>query len=92
MYLFVGLPGQDLEETAATIHYVHALGLLANLCEYSPIPGTADWEVLASQGYVSQDDDPLIHNNSIFLYLRERHTFDQIQTLKNLVKAGTTDA
>ncbi len=88
VYLFVGLPGQDLEETAATIHYVHALGLLANLCEYSPIPGTADWEVLASQGYVSQDDDPLIHNNSIFLYLRERHTFDQIQTLKNLVKAG----
>ena len=88
VYVFVGLPGQDLRETRETIHYVHSLGLLANLCEYSPIPGTPDWSVLASQGYVDQEDDPLIHNNSMFLYLRERHTFDQIQALKNLVKAG----
>lgn len=88
VYLFVGLPGQDLQETEATIHYVHSLGLLANLCEYSPIPGTPDWNRLSAQGYVNQDDDPLIHNNSVFLYLRERHTFEQIQTLKNLVRAG----
>ena len=88
VYLFVGLPGQDLRETEATIHYVHGLGLLANLCEYSPIPGTPDWQVLASQGYVNQDDDPLIHNNSVFLYLRERLAFERIQALKNLVRAG----
>lgn len=88
VYLFVGLPGQDLRETETSIHYVHDLGLAANLCEYSPIPGTPDWNMLASQGYVNRDDDPLIHNNSVFLYLRERHTFDQIQALKNLVRAG----
>ncbi|GAK58489.1 Fe-S oxidoreductase [Candidatus Vecturithrix granuli] len=88
VYLFVGLPGQDLREARDTIHYVHGLGLLANLCEYSPIPGTPDWNVLASQGYVEPEDDPLIHNNSVFLYLRERHNFEQIQILKNLVKAG----
>ncbi len=85
-YIFVGLPGQDLAETRATLEYVHHLGILAHLCEYSPIPATPDWEAFARQGLVSPDDDPLRHNNSVFLYLQERHTFEAIQILKDLLK------
>ena len=87
VYLFVGLPGQTLEETEASIHYVHQQGLLVNLCEFSPIPGTREWEVLVLSSIVGPDDDPLLHNNSIFLYLKQRYRFEQIQALKNLVRA-----
>ncbi len=87
VYLFVGLPGQRVQETEQTIRFVHRLGLLANLCEYSPIPGTQDWNRLKRQGSMCSEDDPLIHNNSVFLYLKERHTFEQIQGLKDLVRS-----
>ena len=87
VYLFVGLPGQSLKETEATVRYVHQQGLLVNLCEFSPIPGTREWERLAESGEVSADDDPLLHNNSIFLYLRQGYRFEQIQTLRNLIRA-----
>lgn len=86
VYLFIGLPGQNIDETKETIHYVHAMGVNAHLCEYSPIPGTKDWEVLEQQGCVSPDDDPLIHNNSVFIFLKEHYTFDQIQGLKDWVR------
>jgi molybdenum cofactor biosynthesis enzyme MoaA len=87
VYLFVGLAGQTLEETEATVRYVHRQGLLVNLCEFSPIPGTREWERLAQSRDVNADDDPLLHNNSIFLYVRHRYRFEQIQALRSLVRA-----
>jgi len=87
VYLFVGLPGQPLEETEATIRFVNSLGVLALLCEYSPIPGTPAHAQLVQEGFLSEDDDPVIHNNTIFLYLKERHTFEQVQRLKDLTRA-----
>ncbi len=87
VYLFVGLPGQPLEETEATIRFVNSLGVLAALCQYSPIPDTPAYAQLAREGYLSADADPLLHNNTIFLYLKERHTFEQIQRLKDLARA-----
>lgn len=86
VYLFVGLPGQPLEETEATIRFVNSLGVLASLCEYSPIPGTPAHAQLAQAGYLSADDDPLLHNNTIFLYMKERHACEQIQQLKDLTR------
>ncbi|PIE28735.1 radical SAM protein [candidate division KSB3 bacterium] len=87
VYLFIGLPGQQYEETEATIRYVHNLGLLVNLCEFSPIPGTREWTRLERAGSISANDDPLLHNNSIFLYLRQRYGFEQVQSLRNLIRA-----
>jgi len=86
VYLFIGLPGQKIDETKETIRYVHDMGVNAHLCEYSPIPGTKDWEMLEQQGYVSPEDDPLIHNNSVFIFLKEGYTFEQIQDLKDWVR------
>ncbi|MBD3308994.1 radical SAM protein [candidate division KSB3 bacterium] len=87
VYLFVGLPGQELQETEATIRYVHEMGVLAQVCEYSPIPGTPDWDMLVQQGEISPDDDPLLHNNSVFGTLRGRYTFAQMQAFKDLTRA-----
>jgi radical SAM superfamily enzyme YgiQ (UPF0313 family) len=87
VYLFIGLPGQNIDETKKTICYVHDMGVNAHLCEYSPIPGTKDWEILEQQGYVSPDNDPLVHNNSVFIFLKEHYTFEQIQDLKDWVRS-----
>jgi len=87
IYLFIGLPGQSLAETEETIRYVHSLGVQAHLCEYSPIPGTPDWPILEQQGYISPDDDPLIHNNSIFIHHKHHISFERMQNLKDWVRA-----
>ncbi len=85
-YLFVGLPGQEFEEVEATIRYAHDLGVRVNLCEYSPIPGTQDWADLAQQGLVDAQDDPLLHNNSVYLSAKGLCDSDDIQRLKNIVR------
>jgi pyruvate-formate lyase-activating enzyme len=87
VYLFIGLPGQTLRETKETIAYIHALGVQAHLCEYSPIPGTRDWSVLEQQGDIRSDDDPLIQNNSIFIFHKQRIRFADMQSLKNWVRS-----
>jgi len=88
VYLFIGLPGQALAETEDTIRYVHSLGVQAHLCEYSPIPGTPDWPILEQQGLVRADDDPLLHNNSIFIFHKQRVSFERMRHLKDWVRTG----
>lgn len=87
VYLFVGLPNQSLDDTRETVRYVHSLGTTAHLCEYSPIPGTLDWQAIESQGGVHADDDPVLHNNSIFIFQHNRYPFEQIQALKDWVRS-----
>ncbi len=86
VYLFIGLPGQALAETEDTIRYAHNLGVHVNLCEYSAIPGTPDWPILEQQGLVSADDDPLLHNNTIFIFHKQRVSFEQMQRLKDWIR------
>jgi hypothetical protein len=45
-----------------TIRFVHKLGAKILLVEYSPIPGTKEWE----KSVLDDDLDPLLHNNSLF--------------------------
>lgn len=86
VYVLIGLPGETLTETEETIRYVHNLGVQAHLCEYSPIPGTPDWSTLEQQGYVNADDDPLFHNNSLFIFQKQRVSFGQMQHLKDQIR------
>jgi hypothetical protein len=87
VYVFIGLPEQSFEETKNTLHYVHHLGVQVHLCEYSPIPGTADWPLLEQKGYLNSADDPILHNNSIFIFHKQRYRFGRVQELKDWVRA-----
>ncbi len=79
VYLMMGLPDQTSREVEDSIYFAHKLKVRVYLEEYSPIPGTPDYE---SSG-LSEDADPLLHNNSAFpLYNRERYL--EFQTLKQL--------
>ncbi len=84
VYLLVGLPGQDLDEVEESIRYVKALGVRPYLAEFSPIPGTLEWDRLEDQGVVSRSMDPLLTNNTIFFRLFTNYDMDRFRALKLL--------
>lgn len=60
--ILIGLPGRDFNEIKDSIEFTAKLGLKIFLEEYSPIPGTKDFE----KSGLTADSDPLLHNNSAF--------------------------
>jgi radical SAM superfamily enzyme YgiQ (UPF0313 family) len=71
-YVLIGRPGQDLEAARATVAFAHGLGVPVGAAQFSPIPGTREWEAALALGcLVSGVDpasaaDPLLHNNSLY--------------------------
>lgn len=63
-YILYGMPGQDHEEIIDSIGLCQDLGVNAHLCEYSPIPHTAEY---ARTGF-DENTDPLCHNNLFFTW------------------------
>jgi len=43
-YVMIGLPGQPLQEVKDSIAFVHDCGIQVKLAQYTPIPGTAEWQ------------------------------------------------
>lgn len=62
IYVLMGLPNQSCLEMENTIKYAHSLKTRVYIEEYSPIPGTPDYD----RSGLSRDCDPLWHNNSVF--------------------------
>jgi len=82
-YVLAGLPGQPLEDVEATVRFVHEHGVQAKLALFSPIPGTPDGDLALRPGA-----DPLLHNNTVYPYLRGGTYVDALQRLKLLAKKG----
>ncbi|MFH1846992.1 MAG: B12-binding domain-containing radical SAM protein [Candidatus Omnitrophota bacterium] len=61
VYLMFGAPGTTFESVEKDIEYVHSLGARISLSEFSPIPGTK-----MAQGFIKNEQDPLLHNNSAY--------------------------
>lgn len=80
VYIMTGLPEQSLAEVYDTIHAISGLRTRIRLVEYSPMPGTKDWELCG----LSDDTDPLLHNNTVFSYLTTKNSID-IQKIKDLI-------
>lgn len=79
IYILMGLPDQTVEEMEKTIRFAHSLGVRVYIEEYSPIPGTPDY----NRSGLRVDCDPVLHNNSAFpLYDGKRYA--EYQKLKQL--------
>lgn len=65
-YVLIGRPGQRVADAEATVAFVHGLGIPVSAAQFSPIPGTAEWQAAVDGGYISADADPLLHNNSAY--------------------------
>ena len=63
-YILYGMPGQGHEEIIESIELCHALEVSPHLCEFSPIPHTAEYE---KTGF-DENTDPLFHNNLFFTW------------------------
>ncbi len=86
IYLLMGLPGQTPEEVARGIEFVASLGVAPYLAEFSPIPGTADWERLLGEGKVSWDMDPLLTNNTVFFRHNWGYSEEEIEGLIQMAR------
>jgi len=85
-YILAGLPGQSIEEVVQTIKYLKQFSCEIKMAEYSPIPGTVDFEI-SKQFYPALPlDEPLLQNNSIFPLWNFEGKWEKINWLKNLVK------
>lgn len=62
IYVMMGMPDQPFAEVFKTMQFVHRLGARILLVEYSPVPGTKEWE----KSLWDDSIDPLLHNNSLF--------------------------
>ena len=85
-YIMMGMPSQTLGDVEETIRYAHAQGAHISLGEYSPIPGTKDWQFIKNS---LPSSDPLWHNNSIFP-LHPLSDWPRIQQLKDLARVLNT--
>jgi hypothetical protein len=65
-YVLLGRPGQDVGAVRATAAFAHRLGVPVRTAQFSPIPGTAEWDMAVALGCLPPDADPLLHNNSIY--------------------------
>jgi hypothetical protein len=65
-YVLIGRPGQDVAGARATAAYAQGLGVPVHTAQYSPIPGTREWEAAVAAGHLPADADPLLHNNSAY--------------------------
>jgi radical SAM superfamily enzyme YgiQ (UPF0313 family) len=69
IYLIIGLPGQNYEDIRQSILDVQDLGARPRLSQYSPVPGTKDWQKLCEKGRLHDHSDPLLHNKVAVQYM-----------------------
>ncbi|MGC8841069.1 MAG: B12-binding domain-containing radical SAM protein [Candidatus Sumerlaeaceae bacterium] len=66
VYILCGLPGQHAEEVRHSVDLVVQEGGTPRLAEYSPIPGTAEWQRACQTTQLALAEEPLLQNNSVF--------------------------
>lgn len=65
VYVMIGRPGETLQEVIDSLVFVHRCGARIKLAQYSPIPGTEEFERSAAL-LPALWEEPLLHNNTIY--------------------------
>jgi radical SAM superfamily enzyme YgiQ (UPF0313 family) len=90
IYLLIGMPGQTVDEVVEAIEYINGLGAKIKLAEYSPVPGTEEFQD-ASRLCPLVVDEPLSHNKSTFATVGmgvDYGTFDEVKAMAKRLNAG----
>jgi radical SAM superfamily enzyme YgiQ (UPF0313 family) len=69
VYAMMGLPGQTEHEVVETLRTIRKLNAKSSLADYSPIPGTPDFERWDDPNRELARREPLLHSNTAFPYL-----------------------
>ena len=86
VYIMVGLPGQDLDEVTNSIEFVRKTGARVKIAEFSPIPGTAEFEKAIRHSCLPLQQEPLFQNNSIFYLWNKKISYQDLLKIKKLSK------
>ena len=65
-YVLIGRPGQSVDQVRATVAFAHQLEVQVRSAQFSPIPGTEEWQTAVAAGCIAAGADPLLHNKSIY--------------------------
>ncbi len=66
VYLVMGLPRQTYNHVKESLKFVADAEAISRLASFSPIPGTVEWKRAKEMGYVYDDMDPLLTNNTLY--------------------------
>ena len=66
VYLLAALPGQSVDEVRHSIEVAVEAGGTPLVGEYSPIPDTDTFESALAESGLPLDQEPLLHNNSLY--------------------------
>ena len=83
VYILMGLPDQSFDEIVDTMRYVNSIGGKIKLTQYSPVPGTKEFQ-RAKQLCPDIVEEPLAHNNSTFSTIGMGIDHKAVQELKSL--------
>jgi radical SAM superfamily enzyme YgiQ (UPF0313 family) len=86
VYLMLGLPGQTEEELTEGVRLVLESGAMPKLAEYSPIPGTKEWQRAVEGASMNIADEPLLHNNSVYYRLAMADPWGLVERLRALIR------
>lgn len=89
VYILCGLPGQSCAEIRESIDVAIDEGGTPRLAEYSPIPGTAEWVRAKEASRLPLDEEPLLHNNSIYCWLSGTMRPEDLAELKRYAQRRT---
>jgi len=86
-YILYGLPRQSVEEVLNTIRFVGSQGVKVRLAEFSPIPGTVEWERAVNDGELSIEDDLLFTNKTLLPVRSKVFDWDTVKKLKRYARS-----
>ena len=84
IYLIMGLPQQSYNAVLDSMKFVADQGAISRLASFSPIPGTKEWKKAKKLGYVFDDMDPLLTNNSVYICKNRDFTYDNYLELRQM--------
>lgn len=91
-YVLVNLPAQNKDDVVQAVDFCHSLGIRVNLNEFTPIPGTVEYEELVKKNAISLNADPLLLNNTIIPYWSNFSlSIDDIEEVKRYTKGKFAD-
>lgn len=84
-YVMIGLPNQEIDEIIDTYVFVYNLGIRLYVSQFSPVPGTPDFNK-AIELYGFNPDEPLYSNKTAFPFRNRLMPYELYEKVRHFAK------